>query len=209
MIEQTISIERIEDVIDIFGSFDENITHHRARAGRLGGQPGRPCSRSPAESRRASCTPSRRAIESLLALAGRKGEAITEQNVRYIIQLVQAGREEPHPPASRGDVLCVTAKGKPIKPKTLGQKRYVDAIREEHRGHPGHRPGGHRQDLPGGGRRRGRLPGQAGQPHHPHPPGGGGRRAAGLPPRRPAEQGGPLSPAPVRRPLRHAGRGDL
>ena len=81
-------------------------------------------------------------------------------------------------------------------------------------GAPQHRhhrrgPGRHRQDLSGGGRRRLRLPGQAGQPHHPHPPGGGGRRAPGLFARRPSEQGGSLPAAAVRRPLRHAGGGDV
>ena len=64
----------------------------------------------------------------LLGLAGRK-ETITEQNVRYIINLVKAGNEEHINDIAR-DVLCVTAKGKPIKPKTLGQKRYVDAIKK-------------------------------------------------------------------------------
>ena len=67
-------------------------------------------------------------LQGLLGLAGRK-ETITEQNVRYIINLVKAGNEEHINDIAR-DVLCVTAKGKPIKPKTLGQKRYVDAIKK-------------------------------------------------------------------------------
>ena len=67
-------------------------------------------------------------LAGLLGLAGRK-ETITEQNVRYIINLVKAGNEEHINDIAR-DVLCVTAKGKPIKPKTLGQKRYVDAIKK-------------------------------------------------------------------------------
>ena len=69
-----------------------------------------------------------KAVQGLLGLAGRK-ETITEQNVRYIINLVKAGNEEHINDIAR-DVLCVTAKGKPIKPKTLGQKRYVDAIKK-------------------------------------------------------------------------------
>jgi len=69
-----------------------------------------------------------KAIENLMNLSA-KGEVINEQNVRYIIQLVRAGKEgQIHQLAA--DVLCVTAKGKPIKAKTIGQKKYVDAIRK-------------------------------------------------------------------------------
>jgi len=49
--------------------------------------------------------------------------------VRYIIKLVQAGRENKIDDLARG-VVCVTAKGKPIKPKTIGQTAYVDAIKQ-------------------------------------------------------------------------------
>jgi len=69
-----------------------------------------------------------KAVQGLLTLAGRK-ESITEQNVRYIINLVRAGNEAHIDDIAR-DVLCVTAKGKPIKAKTIGQKRYVEAIRK-------------------------------------------------------------------------------
>ena len=58
-----------------------------------------------------------------------RGEAINEQNVRYIIQLVRSGNESQISQLA-GDVLCVTAKGRPIKAKTLGQKKYVEAIKK-------------------------------------------------------------------------------
>ena len=67
-----------------------------------------------------------KAINGLLALAA-KGEQIDSQNVRYIMKLVSQGREERIPDLAR-DVICVTAKGKPIKAKTIGQKEYVNAI---------------------------------------------------------------------------------
>ena len=203
MIEQTISIERIEDVIDIFGSFDENIKliEHELDVSVVSRDDQLKIS-GEAE----NVLYAVKAVQGLLGLAGRK-ETITEQNVRYIINLVKAGNEEHINDIAR-DVLCVTAKGKPIKPKTLGQKRYVDAIKKNTIT-LGIGPAGTGKTYLGGAPRRGRLPGQAGQPHHPHPPGGGGRGAAGLPARRSAEQGGPLSAAPVRRPLRHAGGGDL
>ena len=96
-------------------------------------------------------------------------------------------------------------RGQQVAPKTLGQKRYVDAIRTNTR-HLRHRPGRHRQDLPrdrAGGRRAVRARGRA---DHPHPPGGRGRRAAGLPARRPAGQGRPVPAPAVRRAARHARR---
>ena len=125
MTEQTINIERMEDAIDVFGSFDENIkliehelgvtVVNRASELKLSGE---------AE----DVMHAVKAIEGLLGLAGRK-ESITEQNVRYIINLVKAGNESHINDIAR-DVLCVTAKGKPIKAKTLGQKKYVDAIKK-------------------------------------------------------------------------------
>ena len=125
MIEQTISIERIEDVIDIFGSFDENIKliEHELDVSVVSRDDQLKIS-GEAE----NVLYAVKAVQGLLGLAGRK-ETITEQNVRYIINLVKAGNEEHINDIAR-DVLCVTAKGKPIKPKTLGQKRSVDAIKK-------------------------------------------------------------------------------
>ena len=67
-----------------------------------------------------------KAINGLLTLAA-KGENIDAQNVRYILKLVREGKETKIGELA-GDVICITAKGKPIKPKTLGQKAYCDAI---------------------------------------------------------------------------------
>ena len=61
-----------------------------------------------------------------MALAA-KGEAIDEQKVRYLIDLVRSGEDDKIGAMAR-DVVCVTAKGKPIKAKTLGQQKYLKAI---------------------------------------------------------------------------------
>ena len=58
----------------------------------------------------------------------RRGNTITEQNVNYAISLVFEGQEEEIVEIDK-DLICHTLQGKPIKPKTLGQKKYVDAIR--------------------------------------------------------------------------------
>lgn len=67
-------------------------------------------------------------IESLLQFINR-GEVLSEQNIRYCISLVNEGSEEKIEQLA-GDCICITSKGKPIKPKTIGQKRYCNMIAE-------------------------------------------------------------------------------
>ncbi|MBQ4565401.1 MAG: PhoH family protein [Oscillospiraceae bacterium] len=123
MNERIINAERIEQIINVFGSFDENIkriedTYHvkitnRGTELKVSGEE--------EAADRAS-----RAIEGLLTLAA-KGEVIDEQKVRYLIDLVSSGNEDKIGQMAK-DVVCITAKGKPIKAKTLGQQRYMKAI---------------------------------------------------------------------------------
>ena len=177
MTEQTISLERLEETINVFGSFDENIRIIEHEMGVT--VVSRDSMLKVAGEDPEGVMYAVKAIENLMTLAS-KGETINEQNVRYIVQLVREGKENQIVQLA-GDVICVTAKGKPIKAKTLGQKKYVEAIKNNVVT-LGIGPG-HGQDLSGGGRRRGRLPGQGDQPDYPHPPGGGGGRAVGLPTR--------------------------
>lgn len=67
-------------------------------------------------------------VLSQLTELSRRGNTITEQNVNYAISLVLEGQEEEIVEIDK-DLICHTLQGKPIKPKTLGQKKYVDAIR--------------------------------------------------------------------------------
>lgn len=70
-----------------------------------------------------------RVFEQLLALS-RRGNAIEEQNVDYALSLSMEGMEGALTEIDK-DLICHTLNGKPIKPKTLGQKRYVDMIRDK------------------------------------------------------------------------------
>ena len=125
MIEQTINVERLEEAAALFGSFDENIRIiERELEVSVVNRDGSLKVSGEAEAVMYAV----KAIQGLLELSGR-GEPINEQNVRYVLQLVKAGQEDKIGQMAR-DVLCITAKGKPIKPKTLGQKRYVDAIKQ-------------------------------------------------------------------------------
>lgn len=126
MTEQSISLERLEETISLFGSFDENIRliEHELGVAVVSRDSALKVSGEDPEAVMLAV----RVIDDLMSLAAR-GEAIHEQNVRYVIQLVREGKENQIQQLA-GDVLCITAKGKPIKAKTLGQKKYVEAIRD-------------------------------------------------------------------------------
>ena len=69
-----------------------------------------------------------RVVRSLMSSVDR-GETLTEQSILYTISMANDGLEEKISALS-SDCVCVTAKGKPIKSKTIGQKQYVHAMRE-------------------------------------------------------------------------------
>ena len=60
----------------------------------------------------------------------KRGNIITEQNVNYALALSEAEKESAIVEIDK-DCICHTINGKPVKPKTLGQKAYVDAIRQK------------------------------------------------------------------------------
>ena len=117
MIERTIEVERMEHVISVFGSFDRNLSIIESELGvkvldrenkiHICGE-------------EESVMLAEKAINGLLTLAAR-GENIDAQSVRYILKLVAEGRESKINELA-SDVVCITAKGKPVKAKTLGQK---------------------------------------------------------------------------------------
>ncbi len=124
MIEQLINIDRMEYAVALFGSFDENIRlieqeYHvtvtcRGTEIKVFGE-------------EQAVMLASRTVNGLLSLIN-KGEALTEQNVRYVMAMVQEGTEE-KVAALSNDVVCITTTGKPVKAQTLGQKKYLEAIR--------------------------------------------------------------------------------
>ena len=125
MTERIVNAERVEDVIAVFGSFDENIKRIEEALGviivnrdnelRIKGE-------------EEAADKAVRTLQGLLSLAS-KGETIDEQRVRYLITLVQEGNDELVTKMAK-DVVCITAKGKPIKAKTVGQQTYMKAIQK-------------------------------------------------------------------------------
>lgn len=121
--ERIVNAERVEDLIAVFGSFDENIRRieenlHVTIVNR--GTDMKVTGEADAVDKAA------RTLEGLLSLAS-KGEAIDEQRVRYLITLVKEGNDDQVSKMAK-DVVCITAKGKPIKAKTVGQQEYMNAI---------------------------------------------------------------------------------
>ena len=122
-VERIVNAERVEDLIAVFGSFDENIKRieealqvqvvNRGTDLRVIGD-------------EEMADKAVRTLEGLLALASR-GEVIDEQRVRYLITLVSEDNDHQVAQMAK-DVVCITAKGKPIKAKTVGQQNYMKAI---------------------------------------------------------------------------------
>ena len=113
----------MEQAVNLFGSFDENVRliesefkvtiSNREGELRVNGEV-------------EDTMLATKALNALLTLSNR-GEPITEQNVRYVISLVRAGQEDRISELTQ-DVICISSKGRPIKPKTIGQKKYIESV---------------------------------------------------------------------------------
>jgi len=123
MAERIINAERVEQLISVFGSFDENIKRVEQE---FGVHVTNRDTELKVQGDEEAADKGARAIEGLLSLAA-KGEVIDEQKVRYLIGLVNTGNDDKIGEIAK-DVVCITAKGKPVKAKTLGQQKYLKAI---------------------------------------------------------------------------------
>ncbi len=123
MIEQVIEFEAMEQAVSLFGSFDENVKLIENEYGVSILSRG---SDLKVMGEAENVSKAVRALNSLLVLIG-KGESLSDQNVRYVISLVNEGNEDKLNSMTT-DTICITSKGRPVKPKTLGQKKYCEAI---------------------------------------------------------------------------------
>lgn len=111
--------------MDLFGSFDENIKriekefgvsiNYRGTEVRISGDDNQ-------------VLLAERTIGSLVDIVN-KGEQLNDQNVGYVISLVKDGNEYKIKEINN-DCICITSKGRPVKPKTLGQKEYIESIKQ-------------------------------------------------------------------------------
>ncbi len=125
MFEQTIDIERIEQLVNLFGNFDENIKRIEKRYNvAITSHSNTIKVKGEVDNVLSAC----RTIEGLITII-KKGEQLTDQNIDYVASLVEDGQDYRISDITDADCICITSKGKPVKPKTLGQKQYVDAIK--------------------------------------------------------------------------------
>ncbi len=122
--EQQIPIERTEQITALFGNLDENTKRiekeYRVSILTRG-------SELKITGEADDVAHAAHVVQALLDIINR-GEALTEQNVRYAIMMENEDIMEKASELN-ADCICITAKGKPVKPKTLGQKSYIEAIR--------------------------------------------------------------------------------
>ena len=124
MTEATVETSSMEATLGLFGNFDENIKQIekaldvsiflRGNEIKITGEPD-------------NVSAATRAVTTLMQMISR-GETISEQSVRYVLSLLEDGKEGELTQLSGSDCICITTKGKPVKPKTLGQKKYIEAI---------------------------------------------------------------------------------
>ncbi|MCI5651022.1 MAG: PhoH family protein, partial [Ruminococcus bromii] len=123
--EKSIFVEKAEYAAELFGSFDAHakriekefgvaISCRDSQVKITGEEPG--------------VSQAYRTAESLLRLI-EKGETLSDQSVGYCMDMVRENNEAQMAPLA-GDCICITAKGKPVKPKTVGQKAYCENIKK-------------------------------------------------------------------------------
>ncbi|MBE6688070.1 MAG: phosphate starvation-inducible protein PhoH [Ruminococcaceae bacterium] len=123
MTEQIITFENPDILPKILGDFDKNleIIENEFNVTLVSRGPELKISGSSEDVKAASD------VVGYLKKTAKLSENITEQNVTYAVSMVQSSRTD-ELMSFDGDCICITTKGKPVKPKTLGQKQYVDTI---------------------------------------------------------------------------------
>ncbi len=121
--EKIIEFDTIDKIISVFGEYDKNINLISNEFGVTVVARGETLKISGPQE---GVLMAQKVIENLISLI-EHGEMLNDQNVGYAVESVKDGID---PTALYGnDCVCITAKGKPVKTKTMGQKTYVDAIK--------------------------------------------------------------------------------
>ena len=123
MAETRMEVDSMDTALAVFGSCDENIRLLEQSLGVTAVCRGTELKFSGPED---AVQKARRAVDAMLALR-EGGTPLEEQTVRYCISLADAGEQEKVQELA-GGCIAITAKGRPVRPKTLGQKQYVEAI---------------------------------------------------------------------------------
>lgn len=124
--ETFVDVKNAEQLINLFGNLDENIkkieNRYKVAITVISGQ-----IKISGDKEDVLCAT--RTVKCLLDMIN-KGETLTEQNINYVINMVEDDDDDKIEKIIDADCICVTTKGKPIKPKTLGQRKYIEAIQK-------------------------------------------------------------------------------
>jgi phosphate starvation-inducible PhoH-like protein len=124
IISKEFQVTHSEDIARIYGKYDENITTIEQQLGvEIDSGDGFLSIKGEEEAVEKSLN----VLQEILKIISKKG-VVTKDKTEYIISLSQKGKEERYQSLD-STVICYTVKGKPIKPKTLGQQRYIQAIK--------------------------------------------------------------------------------
>ena len=124
MAERIINVNDTEHIINLFGTYDENINMIQRQYDVVVLSRGTDIKISGSDE---NVTKASQAIEALMKIS-KTGERVTGQTIRYVASMVSDGAAE-QVNELIGDGVCVTATGKIVRPRTVGQKKYVDGIK--------------------------------------------------------------------------------
>ena len=125
MAETIVSINRADELSALFGELDSNVRSIEERYGVKITTRNGDIHIIGSES---ACADAKRAVENMIKYIA-AGETLDERALGYIASMVDDGAEEELPVITDSDCVLITTKGKPIKAKTVGQHKYVNAIR--------------------------------------------------------------------------------
>ncbi|MBE6844294.1 MAG: PhoH family protein [Ruminococcus sp.] len=124
MADRILNVNDTEQIINLFGPYDENINMIQRQYGVVVISRGTDIKISGNEE---NVNKACQAIESLMKIS-KTGEKLTDQTIRYVASMVSDGESE-QVNELIGDGICVTSTGKIVRPRTVGQKKYTDGIK--------------------------------------------------------------------------------
>lgn len=125
MIEKIIEAQNMDTILNVFGNFDENVNLLQKEYNVVVLNRGTDIKITGDEE---NVKKAADAVKSLFLLS-EKGTVLDEQSLRYVFSLVRDGTQRELEKLS-DDGICVTTNGKIVRPKTIGQKKYVDQIKK-------------------------------------------------------------------------------
>ncbi len=125
MADRILNVNDTEQIMNLFGPYDENINLIQRQYGVVVMSRGTDIKISGNEE---NVNNACQAIESLMKIS-KTGEKLTDQTIRYVASMVSDGESE-QVNELIGDGICVTATGKIVRPRTVGQKKYTDGIKK-------------------------------------------------------------------------------